>query len=97
MNSKTPDGDRIAKVIARAGVARRREAERMIEAGRVSVNGKVIDRAALNVTEKDAVKCADLAAETRWYVPVDARLTEAGAARLERALAHFAVHPGATR
>ena len=55
MNSKTPDGDRIAKVIARAGVASRREAERMIEAGRVSVNGKVIDRAALNVTEKDAV------------------------------------------
>ncbi|KZY48040.1 pseudouridine synthase [Roseovarius sp. HI0049] len=55
MNSKTPDGDRIAKVIARAGVASRREAERMIEAGRVSVNGKVIDRAALNVTDKDKV------------------------------------------
>ena len=55
MNSKTPDGERIAKVIARAGVASRREAERMIEAGRVTVNGKVIDRAALNVTEKDKV------------------------------------------
>ena len=55
MNSKTPDGERIAKVIARAGVASRREAERMIEAGRVTVNGKVIDRAALNVTDKDKV------------------------------------------
>ncbi|WP_422026803.1 pseudouridine synthase [Roseovarius sp.] len=55
MNSKTTDGERIAKVIARAGVASRREAERMIEAGRVTVNGKVIDRAALNVTDKDKV------------------------------------------
>lgn len=55
-NEKTPDGDRIAKVMARAGVASRREAERMIEAGRVSVNGKVIDRAALNVTPADKVE-----------------------------------------
>ena len=55
MNSKTPEGERIAKVIARAGLASRREAERMIEAGRVAVNGKVIDRAALNVTAKDKI------------------------------------------
>ncbi len=55
MNTKTPPGDRIAKVIARAGIASRREAERMIEAGRVTVNGKVIDRAALNVTDRDTV------------------------------------------
>ncbi|KPA20894.1 Ribosomal large subunit pseudouridine synthase B [Shimia sp. SK013] len=48
----TPEGDRIAKVLARAGVASRREAERMIGAGRVSVNGKVIDSPALNVTDK---------------------------------------------
>ncbi|WP_338548629.1 pseudouridine synthase [Roseovarius phycicola] len=53
---KTPPGDRIAKVIARAGLASRREAERLIEAGRVKVNGKVIDRAALNVTPKDKVE-----------------------------------------
>ena len=50
-----PDGDRIAKVLARAGVASRREAERMIEAGRVSVNGKTIDSPALNVTAKDRI------------------------------------------
>jgi 23S rRNA pseudouridine2605 synthase len=55
MPQQPPPGDRIAKVLARAGVASRREAERMIEAGRVSVNGKVIDRAALNVTEADKI------------------------------------------
>lgn len=55
MTDKTHKGDRIAKVIARAGLASRREAERMIEAGRVTVNGKKIDRAALNVTDKDRI------------------------------------------
>ncbi|SPJ23802.1 pseudouridine synthase [Palleronia abyssalis] len=54
--SNTPhEGDRIAKVIARAGRASRREAERMIEAGRVAVNGKTIDSPALNVTERDRI------------------------------------------
>jgi len=43
-------GERIAKALARAGVASRRDAERMIEAGRVSVNGKKITSPALNVT-----------------------------------------------
>ena len=52
---KSPPGDRIAKVLARAGVASRREAERMVEAGRVSVNGKVITSPALNVIAKDRV------------------------------------------
>ena len=50
-----PPGDRIAKVLARAGVASRREAERMIEAGRVSVNGKIIKTPALNVIAKDRI------------------------------------------
>ena len=45
-------GERIAKVIARAGIASRRDAERMIEASRVSVNGKLITSPALNVTPK---------------------------------------------
>jgi 23S rRNA pseudouridine2605 synthase len=52
---KTSEGERIAKVIARAGVASRREAERLIETGRVTVNGEVITRAALNVTPADKV------------------------------------------
>jgi 23S rRNA pseudouridine2605 synthase len=55
MSNTPPPGDRIAKVLARAGVASRREAERMIEAGRVSVNGKAIKSPALNVTGKDKI------------------------------------------
>lgn len=42
-------GERIAKVLARAGVASRREAERLIAAGLVRVNGKLIDSPALDV------------------------------------------------
>ena len=53
--TETPKGDRIAKVLARAGVASRREAERMIEAGRISVNGTTITSPALNVTHKDKI------------------------------------------
>ncbi|MGR3483923.1 MAG: pseudouridine synthase [Paracoccaceae bacterium] len=44
-----PTQERIAKRLARAGVASRREAERMIEAGRVAVDGARIDSPALNV------------------------------------------------
>ncbi len=55
MTNTPPPGDRIAKVLARAGVASRREAERMIEAGRVTVNGKAINSPALNVTAKDRI------------------------------------------
>ncbi|WP_246149613.1 pseudouridine synthase [Tritonibacter litoralis] len=54
-SSQTPEGDRIAKVLSRAGVASRREAERMIAEGRVSVNGKTIDSPALNVTGRDRI------------------------------------------
>lgn len=53
--SETPKGSRIAKVMARAGLASRREAERMIEAGRVTVNGKKISGPALNVTPSDKI------------------------------------------
>lgn len=49
------EGDRIAKVLSRAGVASRREAERMIELGEVAVNGKIITSPALNVTAKDRI------------------------------------------
>ncbi|UMY19202.1 rRNA pseudouridine synthase [Methylobacterium organophilum] len=49
------EGERIAKAIARAGLASRRDAEVMIEAGRVSVNGKVIHSPALNVTDSDRI------------------------------------------
>jgi len=46
---------RIAKVIARAGLASRREAELWIAAGRVAVNGNVIASPACNVTAVDRV------------------------------------------
>ena len=48
-------GERIAKVIARAGLASRREAEAWIAAGRVAVNGAVIASPALNVSPSDRV------------------------------------------
>ena len=48
-------GDRIAKVMARAGLASRRDAEVWIAQGRVSVNGKVISSPALNVTPSDRI------------------------------------------
>jgi 23S rRNA pseudouridine2605 synthase len=53
--ASTPSGDRIAKVIARAGVASRRDVERMIAEGRVYVNGSKVERAALNVTAVDRI------------------------------------------
>ncbi|MGX7951802.1 pseudouridine synthase [Tsuneonella sp. HG249] len=42
-DSPRPEGERIAKLLARAGVASRREVERMIAEGRVSIAGKVLD------------------------------------------------------
>lgn len=51
----TDKTERIAKVLARAGVASRREAEAMILAGRVTVNGKVLQSPALNIGPRDRV------------------------------------------
>ena len=50
------DGERIAKFLAHAGVSSRRDAEAMIEAGLVSVNGKRLDSPAFKVTRRDVVK-----------------------------------------
>lgn len=47
--------ERIAKRLARAGVASRRVAETMIAEGRVTVNGETITSPALNVTASDAI------------------------------------------
>ena len=58
---KTHEGERIAKVLSRAGVASRREAERMIELGEVAVNGKVIDSPALNVKPTDNITIGGIA------------------------------------
>jgi len=69
--------ERIAKVMARAGVASRRDAERMILEGRVSVNGTKIDSPALDVLTTDKIrvdgKPLDEPQETRlwlYYKPI---------------------------
>jgi 23S rRNA pseudouridine2605 synthase len=49
------DENRIAKVMARAGLCSRREAEDWIAAGRVAVNGGTISSPAINVTARDRV------------------------------------------
>ena len=49
-------GERIAKRMARAGLCSRRDAERWIEAGRVNVNGKVLQTPACVVTDKDRIE-----------------------------------------
>lgn len=54
-DEKSPQGERIAKVMARAGLCSRRDAEVWIAAGRVSVNGEVIASPALNVTKRDRI------------------------------------------
>jgi len=54
------DGDskaeRISKVMARAGVASRRDIERMIMDGRVTLNGKLLDTPVVNVTLEDKIE-----------------------------------------
>jgi 23S rRNA pseudouridine2605 synthase len=50
-----PSGQRIARVIARAGLASRREAEAWIAAGRVALNGKAITSPAVNIGPRDTV------------------------------------------
>lgn len=45
--------DRVAKVLARAGVGSRREVERLIEAGRVAINGLVLTTPAIKVEAGD--------------------------------------------
>ena len=68
--------ERIAKRIARAGICSRREAEALILAGRVRLNGDVLDTAACVVTAKDkievdgaALPAAEPARLWRYYKP----------------------------
>src|ERR1700761_7156646 len=48
--------DRVAKALARAGVASRREIERMIADGRVSLNGQVLTTPAVKIAPGDVLK-----------------------------------------
>ena len=73
-----PAGDRVAKMLARAGVASRREVERLIEAGRVALNGQVLTTPAVKVEPGD-ILTVDGAVVTeaepvrlfRYHKPVD--------------------------
>ncbi|HZH06317.1 MAG TPA: S4 domain-containing protein, partial [Lautropia sp.] len=49
------DGQRIAKLLARAGIASRREIERMIEEGRVALNGEAVTTPATILTSLHGV------------------------------------------
>lgn len=55
-DAATPQSERIAKALARAGIASRRDAEKLIEAGRIAVNGKRLDTPAFKVTAKDKIE-----------------------------------------
>lgn len=49
------DKERIAKVIARAGVCSRRDAERLIAEGKVTLNNNIVTSPALNVSPTDII------------------------------------------
>ena len=68
----------MAKMLARAGVASRREVERLIEAGRVALNGKLLTTPAVKVEAGDiltvdgaVVTEAEPARLFRYHKPVD--------------------------
>ena len=50
-----PQGDRVAKAIARAGVCSRRDAEKLIAEGRVAINGETISTPGLRVSGTDVI------------------------------------------
>jgi 23S rRNA pseudouridine2605 synthase len=54
-NRLPEEGDRIAKLLARAGVASRREIERMIADGRIAIDGKVLDTPAVKLANLNGV------------------------------------------
>jgi len=51
-----PNKERIARRLARAGIASRRDAEALIAAGRVRVNGEVLASPAFNVAAEDRIE-----------------------------------------
>ena len=74
---------RIAKVIARSGLCSRREAERWIKAGRVSINGKVWKNPAFNIDTAEGVEVDGIALPVnepmrvwRYHKPVGLLTTE---------------------
>jgi 23S rRNA pseudouridine2605 synthase len=54
-DAETETGDRIAKVIARAGVCSRRDAEKLIAEGRVALNGEKVATPGIRIGEHDVI------------------------------------------
>ena len=60
---------RIAKFLARAGIASRRKSEALVEAGRVSINGKIVTTPATNIDlERDDIRLDGRRVETEPHV-----------------------------
>ncbi|WP_098959835.1 pseudouridine synthase [Pseudonocardia sp. N23] len=59
MSTQSPDGVRLQKVLAQAGIASRRAAENLIAAGRVSVDGEVVREMGRRVDPDTAVVHVD--------------------------------------
>ena len=55
-DEQSDDKERIAKRIARAGLASRRDAERLIAEGRVRLNGRLLDSPAVTVGASDRIE-----------------------------------------
>ncbi len=55
-DAANPDGERIAKVIARAGICSRRDAEKLIAEGRVMLDGEIVATPAIKVTENNLIQ-----------------------------------------
>ena len=90
------EGERIAKRLARAGVASRRVAETMIAEGRVAVNGRVIESPALNVTPRDKitvdgkpVASAEATRLWRYYKPIGLVTTDRDEKGRDTVFAHL--------
>jgi 23S rRNA pseudouridine2605 synthase len=54
--AEEPRGDRIAKWLARAGVASRRDIERMLSEGLIKLNGKIVEHPATFISPGDVVQ-----------------------------------------
>ncbi len=52
---ESSQGERIAKIIARSGLCSRRDAEKLIGEGRVTLNGRALASPAVNVTSRDVI------------------------------------------
>ncbi|MGW2560306.1 pseudouridine synthase [Streptomyces sp. NPDC001514] len=63
------EGERLQKVLARAGMGSRRACEELIDAGRVEINGRIVIEQGVRVDpEKDEIKVDGLTVATQSYL-----------------------------